>query len=249
MSNAITSSGPIQSAPNRWLWAAVGALGATTLAMGVALVQMRSTPTATPVAGPAIAASAALPEAPKPVLESVAAVSPNTSAQKVPAAPVKQAHAATKNIASRNGDAKTPAPPSSPVVSAPPALADAPPVPVAAQMPPPPPRALCAHCGTVEAVTPVERDGAASGGGVVAGAVLGGLLGNQVGGGNGKTIATVLGAVGGGWAGNTVEKRMKKVTVYQIDVRMEDGSVRRVEHSSPLSVGAHVTVNGGVISQ
>ncbi len=82
----------------------------------------------------------------------------------------------------------------------------------------------------------------------MAGAVLGGLLGNQVGGGTGKTLATVVGAVGGGYAGNTVEKRMKKETVYQIDLRMEDGSTLRLEHASPLSVGAHVTVANGVIS-
>ena len=115
-------------------------------------------------------------------------------------------------------------------------------------MPPPPPRVICANCGTVTAVTPVQRDGAGSGAGAVAGAVLGGLLGNQVGGGTGKTIATVVGAVGGGYAGNTVEKRMKKETVYHIDLRMEDGSTMRLEHASPLSIGAHVTVNNGVIT-
>ena len=108
--------------------------------------------------------------------------------------------------------------------------------------------AICAHCGTVTAVAPVQRDGSGSGAGAVAGAVLGGLLGNQVGGGTGKTIATVVGAVGGGYAGNTVEKRMKKETVYRIDLRMEDGSTMRLEHASPLSVGAHVTVANGVIT-
>ena len=124
-------------------------------------------------------------------------------------------------------------------------------MPVAAAAPvpaPPPPKAICAHCGTVTAVTPVQRDGTGSGAGAVAGAVLGGLLGNQVGGGTGKTLATVVGAVGGGYAGNTVEKRMKKETTYQIDLRMEDGSTMRLEHASPLSVGAHVTVANGVIS-
>jgi outer membrane lipoprotein SlyB len=69
-----------------------------------------------------------------------------------------------------------------------------------------------------------------------------------VGGGTGKTIATVIGAVGGGYAGNTVEKRMKKETVYHIDLQMEDGSTMRLEHPNPLSVGAHVTVNNGVIT-
>jgi uncharacterized protein YcfJ len=43
--------------------------------------------------------------------------------------------------------------------------------------------------------------------GIAAGAVVGGVLGNQVGGGNGKTLATVAGAIGGGYLGNEVGKR------------------------------------------
>jgi outer membrane lipoprotein SlyB len=73
------------------------------------------------------------------------------------------------------------------------------------------------------------------------------LLGNQVGGGDGKTIATVIGALGGGWAGNAVEKRMKMELVYQVEVRMEDGSTRSVEQSSAPAVGSRVTVEGNVI--
>jgi uncharacterized protein YcfJ len=42
--------------------------------------------------------------------------------------------------------------------------------------------------------------------GIGIGAVVGGLLGNQVGGGNGKTLATVAGAVGGGYLGNEIAK-------------------------------------------
>lgn len=38
------------------------------------------------------------------------------------------------------------------------------------------------------------------------GAVAGGLLGNQVGHGKGKTLATVAGAAGGGYAGNQIQK-------------------------------------------
>lgn len=38
--------------------------------------------------------------------------------------------------------------------------------------------------------------------GTAAGAIVGGLLGNQVGGGSGKKIATVAGAIGGGLAGS-----------------------------------------------
>ena len=43
--------------------------------------------------------------------------------------------------------------------------------------------------------------------GIAAGAVLGGVLGNQVGGGNGKKLATVAGVIGGGYLGNEVAKR------------------------------------------
>jgi len=43
--------------------------------------------------------------------------------------------------------------------------------------------------------------------GIGVGAVVGGLLGNQVGGGTGKTLATIAGAVGGGYLGNEVAKK------------------------------------------
>ncbi len=234
------SSGQVHTAPNRWLWAAVGALGATVLAMGVALVQMRSapTPSSTPTAAmPAInAPAAASASAPAPIAAPVASTSNE------PAAPVKPTHVTAKKIAPKS---VTPVSQSAPAA---PTTVETQPVTVATPLPPPPPRVICAHCGTVTAVTPVQRDGAGSGAGAVAGAVLGGLLGNQVGGGTGKTIATVVGAVGGGYAGNTVEKRMKKETVYHIDLRMEDGNTMRLEHASPLSVGTQVTVNNGVIT-
>jgi outer membrane lipoprotein SlyB len=123
---------------------------------------------------------------------------------------------------------------------------------VVAQAPAPKP-VVCADCGTVEAVTPVERQGQVNGVavgnttvglGTVAGGVIGGLLGNQVGGGNGKTAMTVLGAAGGAFAGNKIEQNMKKVTVYQVRVRMNDGSTRNVEVSSAVPVGAKVIVEG-----
>jgi outer membrane lipoprotein SlyB len=116
------------------------------------------------------------------------------------------------------------------------------------------PRAsICATCGTVESVVAVQRqgqvNGVAVGGttvgiGTVAGGVVGGLLGNQVGGGNGKTAMTVLGVAGGAYAGNTIEKNMKKVTVYQMRVRMNDGSLRTIEQASAVPSGSRVIVEG-----
>ncbi|QJQ96458.1 MULTISPECIES: glycine zipper 2TM domain-containing protein [Halomonadaceae] len=49
--------------------------------------------------------------------------------------------------------------------------------------------------------------------GTAAGAVVGGLLGNQIGGGSGKKLATVAGAVGGGFAGREVQGRMQNGNV------------------------------------
>ena len=43
--------------------------------------------------------------------------------------------------------------------------------------------------------------------GIGVGAVGGGLLGNQVGSGDGKTLATIAGAVGGGYVGNEIAKK------------------------------------------
>lgn len=43
--------------------------------------------------------------------------------------------------------------------------------------------------------------------GIGVGAVVGGLLGNQMGGGNGKALATIAGAVGGGYLGNEIAKK------------------------------------------
>lgn len=45
--------------------------------------------------------------------------------------------------------------------------------------------------------------------GTAAGAVVGGVLGNQIGGGSGKKLATVAGAVGGGFAGREVQGRVE----------------------------------------
>lgn len=105
----------------------------------------------------------------------------------------------------------------------------------------------CSNCGTIESVTPVQRAAPTSGLGAVAGGLVGGLLGNQVGGGTGKAVATVAGAVGGGFAGNAIEKNTRKTTVYEVRVRMNDGSVRTIEQGSAATTGARVVVDGNVL--
>lgn len=85
---------------------------------------------------------------------------------------------------------------------------------------------ICYDCGRIESVRSVQTQAKPSGVGVVGGAVVGGLLGNQIGGGSGKTLATVAGAVGGGFAGNEIEKRTRTEANYEVTVRMEDGRTR-----------------------
>jgi len=110
-----------------------------------------------------------------------------------------------------------------------------------------PAKPVCADCATVTAVTPFEREGQGSGTGAVAGGVLGAIVGNQVGQGQGKDLATIIGAIGGGIAGNQVEKKMKKVTLYRVDLRMDDGSQRTLELDAPVGVGARVRIDGNAL--
>ncbi len=91
---------------------------------------------------------------------------------------------------------------------------------------------ICANCAVVRSVQTETRKGKGSGLGIVGGAVAGGALGNQIGGGSGRTIATFGGAVGGGVLGNEVEKHLKRTTVWITTVTMKDGSVRRFEDST-----------------
>ncbi|HEX2530630.1 MAG TPA: glycine zipper 2TM domain-containing protein [Burkholderiaceae bacterium] len=91
---------------------------------------------------------------------------------------------------------------------------------------------ICTSCGRVESVETIKQEAKPTGLGVAAGAVLGGALGNQVGGGKGRTLATVAGAVGGGYAGNEIEKRARATTSYEVRVRMENGSLQTFPYAA-----------------
>jgi outer membrane lipoprotein SlyB len=95
-----------------------------------------------------------------------------------------------------------------------------------------PEKAWCAHCGNVESVRAIKQRAQGSGLGAAGGAVLGGLLGHQIGGGHGRQLATVAGAVGGAVVGNQVEGNMKATTSYEITVRLDDGSARTFHQNS-----------------
>lgn len=92
--------------------------------------------------------------------------------------------------------------------------------------------APCANCGVVESVRRIEHRPQGSGVGAVGGAVVGGLLGNQIGGGHGRQLATVAGAVGGAVAGNQIEGNMKTTYSWDIVVRLDNGNKRTIHASS-----------------
>jgi outer membrane lipoprotein SlyB len=231
------------------LWAAVGVLSVCVLAMGATLVHVNKRPE--PLAQAALPLSSAMAmNAPSALAASPGMITEEKATEKPAAASTKPAPAAPKIVAKPASTvaAKAPAQQPSPAVASgyPPVVSSTPaPAPVVVAQAPAKP--ACTNCGTIEAVTPVTREGQGSGVGVVAGGVLGGVVGNQVGKGSGRTAATVLGAIGGGWAGNAIEKNMKKTTAYSVRVRMEDGSSRTIEQTSAPMVGSKVTLDGSTM--
>ena len=109
----------------------------------------------------------------------------------------------------------------------------------------------CADCGMIESIRIAEVRGQASGVGAVAGGVAGGLIGNQIGHGTGNTVATIAGVAGGAYAGHTIEKNVKKHSVYRVTLRMDDGSLRTVsQREAPAyAVGDRVRLSNGRITE
>jgi len=149
---------------------------------------------------PAVAAPALVAEA-KLEPEAIAAAKPEPKTKPAPVAQQPRPQPVRTAQASQPAKTYTPAP-----------VAQAP--------------AVCYSCGRVESVQATQQQADGSGVGMVAGAVIGGALGNQVGGGNGRKLATVAGAIGGGYAGNQIEKNTRSTTTYEVRVRMEGGEVR-----------------------
>ena len=108
------------------------------------------------------------------------------------------------------------------------------------------PAPLCRDCMRVLNVH-VETRKAESGSGVgaVGGAVVGGLLGNRLGGGTGRALMTVGGAAAGGYAGNEIEKNRHKYSVWIVELKRADGTVRRRE----LRSDPHVRQGDVVVAQ
>lgn len=111
--------------------------------------------------------------------------------------------------------------------------------------------AICDTCGTVQTVKQEKRKGKGGMVGAVGGAVVGGLLGNQIGKGTGNTVATVGGAVAGGVVGNEVQKQVTSKKVWVTAVKMKDGSIKNFEQEAQpaWAAGNVVKVDGTTLTK
>jgi len=105
---------------------------------------------------------------------------------------------------------------------------------------------ICNNCGTITNIEQEKEKGSGSGLGAVVGAVAGAVVGHQVGDGRGKDLATAAGAIGGGFAGNEIEKRAKGTTYFHVTVAMENGGTQTVDVPAlnGLTTGSKVKVIG-----
>jgi len=218
----------------RAVWIGGGALCLTVAALAGALVtksidapHAAATPPAAlaladsslaPMGGPTSARQDEVPPPPR-------SASPATPANEAVRAPTSRPVPLSQGVNYASNDAKVQSQQAAPVVAKP---APAP----------------CANCGTVESVQAIKVKGQGTGVGAVAGGLLGGVVGNQFGHGNGRAAMTVLGAVGGGFAGNEVERRTHGETLFDVRVRMRDGSHRVIRESQPPAVGTRVAIEG-----
>ena len=109
--------------------------------------------------------------------------------------------------------------------------------------------AQCRDCGVIESVAAVKVQGQNNGVGAVAGGVGGAVVGNRVAGDHNRALGGVIGAVGGGLIGNAIEKHERTTTAYDVNVRMDDGSLRTIRESTAPVVGEKVRVQADGLHQ
>jgi outer membrane lipoprotein SlyB len=102
--------------------------------------------------------------------------------------------------------------------------------------------------GTVISITQDTVQNVNSMVGGIGGALIGGGIGSLFGGGSGQTVATVIGAAGGAYAGSQAAQR-SQTFVWRIGVRYDDGSVATVQQTTApaLRIGDRVRITGNSI--
>jgi len=103
---------------------------------------------------------------------------------------------------------------------------------------------VCTTCGVIDGYSAVKVQGQNNGVGAVAGGLGGALIGSKIGGRGNHTLGGAIGAVGGGLLGNAIESHERQTTVYDVRVRMADGSIRTVRQATIPNVGQRVNVDG-----
>ena len=106
---------------------------------------------------------------------------------------------------------------------------------------------VCASCGVIDGYSAVQVKGQNNGVGAVAGGRGGALVGSKIAGRGNHSVGGVIGAIGGGLLGNAIESHERVATVYDVRVRMADGSVRTVRQASIPNVGQRVSVEGNTL--
>lgn len=104
--------------------------------------------------------------------------------------------------------------------------------------------------GTIQSIEQVPRQ-QGLGLGTLAGAAVGGVLGNQVGGGSGRAVTTAAGAAGGAYVGHEIEKRRRAGDqIYKVTIRMDDGTTQSFAQEAAPSVrqGDRVRITNGVLT-
>jgi len=112
-----------------------------------------------------------------------------------------------------------------------------------------PRQSVSPYAGRVTSITPITTQGKETGLGMIGGAVVGGLLGNQIGRGNGRTLATVGGAVAGGYGGHVAENYYSRDTQYRVNVRMDNGTNRSFTYKAApgFQAGERVHIENGTL--
>jgi outer membrane lipoprotein SlyB len=99
-----------------------------------------------------------------------------------------------------------------------------PPVAQAPQYEAPQPAVKPGVYGIVESVREVEQKGDAKGVGAVGGGLAGAVLGHNIG--DHNKLVTVLGAAGGAFLGNQIEKQARATKHWELTVRYDDGTTQ-----------------------
>jgi outer membrane lipoprotein SlyB len=100
--------------------------------------------------------------------------------------------------------------------------------------------------GRVQSIEPIHVDARTTGGGAVAGAAVGGLLGHQIDHGSRRDAATLVGVMAGALIGNQIERNNNPGRDFvRVTVRLDSGEVRAYDYAQlgDIRVGDRVRVD------